>query len=282
MNEKLKKIVLKIEDLFEDTEIPQTIYDGLEKLSKQQPEYFLMLGAENFIKLTFLIYSYKKTQSFELGEKILNDGMFIYTLFSEGNNHREMCQECSGDGQVECNTCEGTGEIPCDECEGSGEIPCDTCDGSGIDPENEEESCWDCNGAGNRTCWNCHGSEATTCYDCDGSRLETCQSCDEIGEIETEDWDYEMEVIFSWDPYLIEQSMEVKNTLIPIISLKEYYERNNYIVIKYYGDDHLDFKKGFNSGEVYCFGYDDNPYIKLTSRGMVFNLPFGNLNNFAY
>jgi len=252
-------------------------------LSKKQLDYFEIIGGENIIKLTFLIYSYKKTQSFELAEEILNDLMFLYLLFSDGSNHREICEPCGGDGQVECNTCDGTGETPCEECDSTGEITCDTCNGSGIDPDNEEESCWDCNGDGVRTCPSCHGDTFETCPECYGTRIEPCQECDEIGEIETDDWNYEMEVIASWNKKLNQESTEFDSTLVPITTTENYHQEKNYIVIKYYGDDnYLEFKKGFEANEVYCFGHDDDPKLKITQNGMVvINIPFENLRNFS-
>jgi hypothetical protein len=282
MNQKLKKIASNLADTIEDFERPQSVYDSLLSLVKIHIDYFSVLGPESIIKLTFLIYSLKKTNNFELGEKMINDSMFLFTLFSEGNEHRDLCEVCVGDGQVECNTCDGTGETPCEECDVTGEVTCDTCDGSGVDPDNEEESCWDCNGGGNLTCPSCHGNTVETCPECHGTRLEPCQNCDEIGEVVTDDWDYEMETILTWDKSLISKAIEFENTLVPIIPIEEYNQHNNYIVIQYYGDDnYLDFKKGFRSEEVYCFGYNDNPDVKLTPHGMVVGAPFKNLSNFG-
>lgn len=282
MNEKLKKLAVKLEDSINSFKTPQAVYDELLELSRKQSDYFAMLGAESVIKLTFLIYSYKQTNNFDLGDKMLNDGMFLFTIFSEGKEHRELCEACFGDGQVECNTCDGTGESPCEECDETGEIPCETCDGSGVDPDNEEESCWDCNGAGIRTCPSCHGETMETCPECHGTKLEPCQNCDEIGEIETDDWDYEMETIFTWDKTLISEAIEFENILVSIMPIEEYNQHDNYIVIKYYGDDnYLEFKKGFRSNEVYCFGHSDNPDVKLTSQGMVVGAPFKNLKYFG-
>jgi hypothetical protein len=76
MNEKLKRLALKLEDYVEYYDIPQQVYDELLELATKQKDYFEMIGAENIIKLTFLIYSYKRTSSFELGEQMLNDSMF--------------------------------------------------------------------------------------------------------------------------------------------------------------------------------------------------------------
>jgi hypothetical protein len=283
MNEKLKKIANKLEDFIEFYDTPQDVYDELMALSKKQLDYFEMIGGENIIKLTFLIYSYKKTQSFELGEQILNDLMFLYTLFSSGDNHRETCEACGGDGQVECHLCDGTGEVPCEQCDETGGIPCDTCDGSGIDPDNEEESCWDCNGDGVRTCPSCNGNTLEDCPECYGSRIEPCPECDEVGEVETDAWDYEMEFITTWDKNLIQESIEFENTLVPIMSLEEYRKKTNLIVIKYYNNDNwAEFKKGFKPMEFYCFGHDDDPKLKISQWGMtITNAPFQNLRYFA-
>ena len=281
MNEKLKKLAVNLEDTIGTFETPQNVYDELLELSRKQSDYFTMIGGENIIKLTFLIFSYKHTNNFDLGDKMLDDSMFLFTLFSEGNEHRELCESCFGEGQVECDTCDGTGETPCEECDETGEIPCDTCDGSGVDPDNEEESCWDCNGAGIRTCPSCHGDTMETCPECHGNRIEPCQNCDSIGEIETDDWDYEMETILTWDKLLISKAIEYENTLVPIMTINEYNQHDNYIVIKYYDDNHLEFRKGFRSEEVYCFGYSDNPDVKLTPQGMVVGAPFRNLSNFG-
>ena len=109
-----------------------------------------------------------------------------------------------------------------EECDATGEITCDTCNGSGIDPDNEEESCWDCNGDGVRTCPSCNGNTVMDCPECYGSRIEPCPECDEVGEIETDDLDYEMEIIATWDKNLIQESIEFENTLVPIMTLEEY------------------------------------------------------------
>jgi len=285
MNEKLKKIAVNLENSIRNFKTPKEVYDELLVLSKKQFDYFTILGAESIIKLTFLIYSYKKTNNFDLGNKMLDDSIFLFTIFSEGIEHRETCEACFGDGEVECNTCYGTGEISCHTCDETGELNCDTCDGSGIDPDNQEESCWDCNGAGLNTCPSCYGDTMETCPECDNRKLENCQNCDGIGEIETDDWNYEMEVILTWDKNLISRAIEFENTLVPIMSFEEYNKLNNYIIIKYYGgDNHLEFKKGFRSNEVYCFGHSKDRDVKLTSGGnieVLSSIPFRNLSNYT-
>ena len=68
-----------------------------------------------------------------------------------------------------------------------------------------------------------------------------------------------------------------------LTTTENYHQEKNYIVIKYYGDDnYLEFKKGFKANEVYCFGHDDDPKLKITQNGMVvINIQFENLRNFS-
>jgi hypothetical protein len=281
MNEKLKRLALKIEDLIEYYDVPQQVYDELIRLVAKQPDYFKMIGPENIIKLTFLIYSHKKTGNFELGDKMLNESMFLFMVYSEGDNHRETCQECGGDGQIDCQECDGEGEIPCTECDGSGEVTCDTCEGSGVDPDNEEESCWDCNGAGNRTCPQCDGSTDETCPECYGRRLEICPTCDDTGQIETDAWDYSVATILSWNQELISYSIEHENTLVPVIPYSDFhYTDETFIFIKSYDEDFMEFKKGFRANEVYCFGHDDNPTTFIENNLIGVDIPWRNLRNY--
>ena len=284
MNENLKKLSLKLEGLIEYYDTPQHVYDELLELSVKQPDYFKMIGAENIIKLTFLIYSHKRTYNFELGEQMLNNSMFLFMLSSDGENHRTVCEDCGGEGQVDCHECDGVGEVPCSECDESGEINCDTCNGSGIDPENEEESCWDCNGDGVRTCPQCNGNTVETCPECSGSKLETCQTCDDTGQIETDAWDYQIENILTWDPKLISDSIEHENTLVPVMEEKDFNNfHKNYILLNFYGDDSLEFRKGFRPNETYCFGHDDNPIVLLSiqRKSIDVDTPWRNLNNYG-
>jgi len=280
MNQKLKKIAHNLVDTVEDFEKPQNVYDRLLSLANTHLDYFSVLGAESIIKLTFLIYSLKKTNNFELGEKMINDTMFLFVLFSEGDNYRTICDMCGGDGENLCGNCDGEGETPCEECDATGEITCDTCYGSGIDPDNEEESCWDCNGAGVRTCPSCDGYTMENCTECYGRRTVNCDECDAIGQLETDEWLYEIEAILTWDLDFISTSIKDENTLVPIMSLNRYYKRQNYIVIKYIDEEHTEFKKGFRANEIYCFGHNDNPDIKLTPQGIAIAMPFKNLKNY--
>lgn len=284
MNDKLKRISIKLEGLITNYNTPQNVYTILIKnLYKTQTDYFKYLGPENIIKLTFLIFSYKNTGDFDLGEQMLNDSMFLGILYSEGVEYREPCEACSGDAQIDCTECDGTQEVNCDECDGMGEIPCDTCYGSGIDPDSEEEEeCPDCSGAGNRTCWNCGGNETVDCRECDMG-LINCQECDGIGEIETEEWIYNVEVIMTWDPEIIKNATETDNTLIPLMSYEEYVKSGNeYIIITNYHENNMEFKKGFKANEVYCFSYEDNPPLTFRHYGIDPSIQLRNLSNYGY
>lgn len=265
MDEKVKKIALRFEGMITEFNTPQEVYNSLMQFVKSQPDYFTIKGPQLIIQLTYLIYSHKKTQSFELGEKMLNDNEFIFVLYSHGQHHEESCEACFTDsGYVTCDVCDGTGEINCEECEGIGEIPCETCYGSGIDPDSEDgEECYDCNGSGNRTCWSCHGNETTDCPECiDG--LVNCEECDGVGTTTTDELEYTIEVIMTWDKFLIDDCKDTVQSLVPIMSYKEFDNLKNCVFMNTIEGNNLDFKKGFRENEVYCFDYADNPRLEFS------------------
>lgn len=281
MNEKLKNIAMRFEDIIEEYKTPQEVYNSLMQLVKSQPDYFTIKGPQLIIQLTYLIYSYKNTQGFELGEKMLNDNEFIFVLYSHGHHHEEPCEACfSNNGYVNCDECDGTGELNCDECDGHGTLTCETCYGSGIDPESEDdEECWDCNGSGDRTCWKCNGNEITDCPECvDG--LVNCEECDGVGTTTTDELEYTIEVIMTWDKSLIDVCKETSQTLVPIMSYKEFNNLKNCVFMNTIEGNNLDFKKGFRENEVYCFDYADNPRLEL-SRNYNEIKPQGSWRNIA-
>lgn len=281
MNEKLKNIAMRFEDIIEEYKTPQEVYNSLMQLVKSQPDYFTIKGPQLIIQLTYLIYSYKNTRGFELGEKMLNDNEFIFVLYSHGHHHEEPCEACfSNNGYVNCDECDGTGELNCDECDGHGTLTCETCYGSGIDPESEDdEECWDCNGSGDRTCWKCNGNEITDCPECvDG--LVNCEECDGVGTTTTDELEYTIEVIMTWDKSLIDVCKETSQTLVPIMSYKEFNNLKNCVFMNTIEGNNLDFKKGFRENEVYCFDYADNPRLEL-SRNYNEIKPQGSWRNIA-
>lgn len=281
MNEKLKNIAMRFEDIIEEYKTPQEVYNSLMQLVKSQPDYFTIKGPQLIIQLTYLIYSYKNTQSFELGEKMLNDNEFIFVLYSHGHHHEEPCEACFiNNGYINCDECDGTGELNCDECDGHGTLTCETCYGSGIDPESEDdEECWDCNGSGDRTCWKCNGNEITDCPECvDG--LVNCEECDGVGTTTTDELEYTIEVIMTWDKSLIDVCKETSQTLVPIMSYKEFDNLKNCVFMNTIEGNNLDFKKGFRENEVYCFDYADNPRLEL-SRNYNEIKPQGSWRNIA-
>lgn len=281
MNEKLKNIAMRFEDIIEEYKTPQEVYNSLMQLVKSQPDYFTIKGPQLIIQLTYLIYSYKNTRGFELGEKMLNDNEFIFVLYSHGHHHEEPCEACFiNNGYVNCDECDGTGELNCDECDGHGTLTCETCYGSGIDPESEDdEECWDCNGSGDRTCWKCNGNEITDCPECvDG--LVNCEECDGVGTTTTDELEYTIEVIMTWDKSLIDVCKETSQTLVPIMSYKEFDNLKNCVFMNTIEGNNLDFKKGFRENEVYCFDYADNPRLEL-SRNYNEIKPQGSWRNIA-
>ena len=61
MDEKIKKLAIKVEDLVKYFGTPQDTYDNLVEVAKRQSDYFRYLGPENFVKLAIYIYSLKET-----------------------------------------------------------------------------------------------------------------------------------------------------------------------------------------------------------------------------
>lgn len=283
MNEKLKKISLKLEGRIIHYNTPQEVYDTLiNKVLRSQPDYFISLGPQNVIILTCLLFSYKKTGDFELGEQMLDNSMFLSLLSSNGNNYRESCGSCSGSGEVECDFCNGSGEVPCESCDATGGIDCDTCDGSGTDPDSEDDDeCSDCNGAGNRTCWSCGGNEIVDCFECRNGFVN-CEECDGTGEIETDKWLYDIDIILTWDSKIIETAIERENSLSPIMSIDQYLNSNDkYILIDYIADNDMEFSKRFSADAVYCFSHNDNPPLTIKYDSIkVLSIPFKNLTNY--
>lgn len=142
MEEKLKRLSIKLKDLVEGT-TPQSMYDSLTDVVMKQKDYFSYFGPHNFIKLLFYIYSIKTTKNFDLGDKMINNLSFIKLVNTEGENTIKTCSYCNGDGVVDCDDCYGSGvvddihgdyyddEIDCDACGTKGYVTCPKCDGEG-------------------------------------------------------------------------------------------------------------------------------------------------------
>ena len=263
MNDKLKRLAKNITELLLDTAEPQDTYFSLVGLMKKQSDYFQHMSPENVLKLTFYCHSYAKTKSFELSDKMLNNIAFAVLIYNTGNQHREECDYCSGEGQDTCGDCYGNGTTECDECGGSGEEMCNVCEGTGEEEVGGEwVSCSECGGEGVLTCGECLGDGRVTCRTCDGNNYVDCHICDGEGEVDTDEQDYQRYFIVTWDKYIKDRCelTEGHNT----ITMSEYEFdklRDKYITLTV-SDESVEFADWVEINEMYCTYYNDNPPLE--------------------
>ena len=121
MNDKLKRLALKMMDLFpSEIKTPQECYELFEPIYKSQNDYFSFFPGESIVKLVLYIYSYNTTKDFKLADKMLNNLAFISIFTTTGNYHDEECPACNGAAMERCETCYGHGEVNCEYCDGDG------------------------------------------------------------------------------------------------------------------------------------------------------------------
>ena len=97
MNEKLKKIALKLEDSIKKFDSIQDLYFKLKRIAISQSDYFSYLGPANLIKLSLYIYSYKMTKGFDMGDKMINNLSFAELMNPLEIQYLKTCEECEGD-----------------------------------------------------------------------------------------------------------------------------------------------------------------------------------------
>lgn len=267
MDEKIKKLAIKVEGLVKYFGTPQDTYDNLVEVAKNQREYFNYLGPENFVKLALYIYSLKETKGFELAEKWINNLAFAELLTTEGNKYTYHCDECGGDGYVNCDNCDRTGNVECDECEGTGEENCYECDGDGkIVGDEGLEDCGECGGTGNVECGNCDGAGEVTCDYCSGNGEVQCEICDGSGEIESNDEVvYSMYFIMTWNKNIKDACELKEEDNEPAMSEYDFDRlRDNYVVL--FWDDNYHGPLDVIENEMYCTAYSDEPNLTFTSN----------------
>lgn len=258
MNEKLKKLAKKMEGLLSEVTSPQETLDKLIPIIFQQKEYFNHFSASDKIKLIFYIFSLKDTGSFELADKILDNLIFVHMLTSEGNYYVETCDSCGGNGAVHCVECNGSGEVACGECRGSGNEPCTYCHGDGlIDGEN----CDNCGGTGDITCSNCGGGEVDSCEYCGGDGEAYCSECEGNGENITDELEYLIYYICTWNKQIKDICELTENTSDPAMSEFDFDRLRNEYVILSIEDGHAIFDSIFEENKMYCIGYSDDPQL---------------------
>jgi hypothetical protein len=283
MNQVPKDKVIKFaENLNElipqDVKSLQNIYEHLKDIFISQREYFnMILTPELYIKIILYIFSYRKFNDFEGGQR-LYDNLFFANIFSTtGNFAMETCNDCDGDGDVDCeecgssgfvrcSNCYGEGEERCNNCEGKGSFDCEDCDGSG---ELEDgETCGNCNGSGDVKCDNCNGEGDVQCEYCDGSGDErceecnsygkrTCDNCNGDGEIESdENYEVDLYCICSFDKNLKNLCEIRKNTTEPIMEIEDLTSKPNVLILRIFDKEAKSPKFELTPDMAYCFEFE--------------------------
>jgi len=256
---KLYKFASSLSGLLNHFGNPQVIYEQLLELMNSQKEYFLKIGPENVIKLIFLIYSYKKTNGFQVGEKMINNLLFLKLINNTMEEFEEECSSCSGSGYNECDSCLGAGEKTCGECDGSGEIPCPNCDGDGKAPDGSD--CNECNESGKVDCEECNAGEIT-CDDCGGRGREDCDDCDAQGMINTDETYGNYSCVITWDPKMVEKSEITVGTLEPLYRESEI-TTSEHFLITFSETVNMEFKSEMDSDDFYCAYTQDSPKLNF-------------------
>ena len=264
MNDKLKRLAKNVSELvLNDTETLQSTYDNLRVVMLKQRDYFSNFPPENIIKLTFYVWSYKKTGDFKVADKVLDKIAFAVLFTTEGDTYSEECGECDGNGNQHCEYCGGDGNVQCDTCEGDGEVYCSECNGSGAieDDDGTLNDCDECAGKGKIDCNACDGDGENTCSECNGDGSEECRYCDGSGMEQTDQLLYNIYNIVTWSNYfkdrceLTEQSAEITMSEYDFDRL-----RNDYIVLSQ-DDEHAELKEFIETNEMYCPFYSDFPIL---------------------
>jgi hypothetical protein len=266
MNDKIKRLAKNLSDLIPEQEELQATYDLLTQLMNKQKDYFIHKPPEEVIKLLFYIWSYHKTHSFELGDEMLNKLGFALLFYTEGEQHKEYCDDCGGNGDVPCDVCDGNGRTECDTCDGSGEEQCQECDGSGeIEGDGEMVKCEECDGEGILTCSDCAGDGTKECDNCNYGN-QTCDTCDGNGEVETDDLNYNEYFIVTWNKMIKDRCEYTQEDTDITMSEYDFDKlRDRFVVLHFDPDRFAEFKDFVQENEVYCPYYNDNPKMEFTS-----------------
>lgn len=280
MNDKIKRLAKNITELLINTSTPQDTYFSLVQLMMKQKDYFQHMLPENIVKLVFYCYSLGKTNSYTLGDKMLNKITFAVVIRNTGDIHQEDCDNCSGNGELSCEECDGDGKIDCGECDGDGKIDCPQCNGTGEIEDGEDMiECDECNGGGNVTCGECGGDGRLNCGNCSYGQ-ETCDQCDGNGQIDTDSFDYERYFIVTWDQPIKERCELTEGQTE--ITMSEYdFDRLRDDFIKLKIDEKWDeLSEWVKSNEIYCTYYNDNPKMYLTT-GMYLDTSEDNIDAYT-
>lgn len=262
--EKLSKNLSGLIDKQDSVLQVDQVYYNLVDIRKKYNDYFMKMSFQDFIKLTFYIWSYINTNNFKLGQKYLNNIFFVGFFLPDANKYDRECDECGGDGRGDCSYCR-YGEVNCDECEGTGNIECPVCNG-------ENDDCEECGGSGEIKCEECGGGGEVSCDECQGSGREDCSTCDGGGIIETDENLYVVETFISWNPELksISELKYEDNSPIGDEEFSRLTSKNSFLISQ--DDSNGELRDFVSTEEQYVYYYsDEGEELIFSSSGNVLN-----------
>lgn len=270
MNERLKIIATKLSKLFPSTRITNVsdVYTHLRTIAMKQEAYFSTIEPKDFLHLIFYIYSFLKTNNFDLANQMINNLVFAETFTTDLVDHSEECSTCDGRGEYTCDMCEGSGNEECSDCDGDGYQLCDECDGEGkvTDDEGETVECDNCDGKGRFDCDYCDGDGVMTCGECGGDGRVNCSECDGDGDIEDGTTDYTAFFLCTWNKDF-QDLLEVRVNTEESIPY-DYYDNNfanETLILKEY-DSSIDFNSLVDSNEIYVIEVIEDPLLEYSGK----------------
>jgi hypothetical protein len=255
MNDNLKKAAQKLVGIIPHEGNAQSTWENFSALMSHQKDYFLKYTPLEMVILFVYIWSLQISKDPTTGDKILNR-LFFACLFEKGNPYQKDCETCDGSGEVSCEHCY-KGTITCDECDGSGEVDCPECDGDGRQMgDGHWEDCEICEGSGKVECKDCGGRGETDCEYCDSGDV-SCDTCDGSGVEESNDYEYDLKLIVSWNTEIKNRCEITNGNLEPTMSEYDFDRLRDKYVILSNTEDHEDFVDDIEEGEIYCAEYGD-------------------------
>jgi hypothetical protein len=256
MDTKLKKLAIKLSKSIKPLELrPQNIFSSLKLKMSEYKDYFSLFTPKDLLKLVFYIFSYKKTQKFDLAEEMISNFYFIGFISTTDNEVWSECKTCKGEGNINCPSCDGSGHQSCDNCSGERYV----CDNCGL----PEDMC-DCYDFEETYCDFCDGEGEVSCKSCDGKSYITCPNCEGSMEVEVSDaHEVGITKILTWDDRIVFRSQKSYYDLTPAFEdYSDLKDMENYIFIEF-GYEHMKLNDDFNEG-MYCYFLNDDAQISFT------------------
>lgn len=267
---KLRNLSKKLVGLVKSS-TPTDIYDELVRIWRKQSDYFMLFDPSFLLKLVIYVYSFKKTSGFELSDNILKNMFFAHLLEPTGVKYEGSCDNCGGDGVIDCDECSRTGREPCRDCNGDGELKCGECEGFGEiedpDEENYYITCQECNGKGYVNCDRCEGDGEELCNNCGGNGYFDCDVCKGNGEVETDEDEFNLWFICSWNPELYNILEITENTDRPAFDIEDFDKGREDVLVLKMEREHIELEDFVIEEHYYCYSLKRNPKILRNLSG---------------